>query len=490
MHIIWIKMKIYRFHTLLFCALAVVLAACGASATTQPPAAAPSAQPSRPNLPPQPVPPALAALAQRTRPCDALSAGQPLPDEPVAEAGKPLVADAAVVHYDDDSNTIELRRGANTTLAGIAGVLDRQDVLHELVPGEWLLAANLRVEAGATLRIATPEARWLKLKSDDASYVWLKALGGQIDIAGSCVTSWDGKRNTFDQNYRDGRGFILARDGGRLDIQRADLRYLGFNGAEAYGIAWRLAGTTGQIVDSFVSHNFYGLYSFEVNDLVIRGTEAYANVMYGIDPHTQSNRLVIENNVAHHNGKHGIILAEECSDGLIRGNVSYENLHHGIVVYQRSNNNLIEGNVAFGNGGQGINVNDSANTVVRANTVYDNLEAGIGVGQKSSASQVVGNHVFANRRDGVMIYSDARDNALRQNTVGDNARYGIYVKSAGGLEFAGNQVTGNLVGVYLNVAQQPEISSAANQIHGNHEADVSRGQDTAAVAEGEEHAEE
>jgi parallel beta-helix repeat protein len=400
--------------------------------------------------------------------------GQPAPPAAGAE-GQQLVANPAVVHYDDSSGTLVLRRGANTTLAGISAVIKRPDVLRELAPGEWLLSSNLRVEAGAALRIAAPEARWLKLRSDAKGFVWLKALGGQLQIAGACVTSWDSTKNDYDQVYPDGRSYILARDGGRMDIQSADLRYLGYNGPEAYGIAWRLAGTTGQIVDSFVSHNFYGLYSFQVNDLVIRGNEAYQNVMYGIDPHTQSNRLVIENNVAHDNGKHGIILAEECDDAVIRGNVAYANLHHGIVVYQRSNNNLIENNVAYGNGGHGINVNGSANTTVRANTVYDNLEAGIGVGQQASANQIVGNRIFANRGDGVMFYSQVKDNALRDNTISDNARYGVYVKSEGGLQLAGNQVTGNVVGVYLNAAKPPQVSQQANQIHGNREADISHG---------------
>jgi parallel beta-helix repeat protein len=458
----------------------LLLAACGAAATTTPPAPQPTVQPQpAASLAAQPTPPAVAALAARPRPCD-VSASTPATEDAGSVSGEPEVANPAVVHYDDGSNTIELRKGANTTLAGISAVIGRPDALRELAPGEWLLNANLSVEAGANLRIAAPATQRLKLKSDADGFVWLKALGGQLAIGGVCVTSWDVQRNSFDETYKDGRAFILARNGARMDVHGADLRYLGYNGPEAYGLAWRLAGTTGEIVDSFISHNFYGVYSFEMNDLVIRGNEAAYNVMYGIDPHTRSNRLVIENNVAHDNGKHGIILAEECSDGVIRGNVTYNNLHHGIVVYQRSNNNLIENNIAYGNGGHGINVNDSAGTTVRANTVYDNLEAGIGVGQGASATELVENQVFANRRDGVMLYSDVKDNAIRRNTISDNARYGIYVKSPGAVAVEGNQVTGNRVGVFLNVANPPEVSEAANQIRGNREGEIGRGATEAA----------
>jgi parallel beta-helix repeat protein len=452
-----------------------LLAACGTAATGVAPTPQPTVPPATPTpLAAQPTPPALAALAARTRPCD-VSADSPAAADAGDQPGDPEVADPAVVHYDDGSNTIELRKGANTTLAGISGLIARPDALRELAPGEWLLGANLSVEEGANLRIAAPATQRLKLKSDGDDFVSLKALGGQLAIDGVCVTSWDTRRNSFDEDHTDGRAFILARNGARMDVHGADVRYLGYNGAEAYGLSWRLAGTTGEIVDSFISHNFYGVYSFEVNDLVIRGNEAAYNVMYGIDPHTKSNRLVIENNVAHDNGKHGIILAEECSDGVIRGNVAYNNLHHGIVVYQRSNNNLIENNTTYGNGGHGINVNDSAGTTVRANTVYDNLEAGIGVGQRASATELVDNQVFANRRDGVMLYSDVKDNAIRQNTISDNARYGIYVKSAGAVAIEGNQVTGNRVGVFLNVANPPDVSEANNQIHGNREGEIGRG---------------
>jgi parallel beta-helix repeat protein len=418
----------------------------------------------------------VAALAGRVNPCDRLadldatSGSTAVP----AQAGQPDIANAALVHYDDRSNTILLRKGARATLASVSQVLGRPELLAELAPGEWLLSANLRVEAGAALAVAAPAARWLKLRSDEKGFVWLKALGGQLHFTGACVSSWDTTRQSYDENYQDARSFVLARDGAELDIRGSGFRYLGYDGPESYGLAWRLNGTSGQIVDSFVSHSFYGIYSFQVNDLVIRGNETDHNVMYGIDPHTASMRLVIENNVAHDNGKHGIILAEECSDGIIRNNVAYNNLHHGIVIYQRSNNNLVEGNIVYGNGGHGININDATNTTVRGNTVYDNLEAGIGVGQRASDTQVVSNSVRANRKDGITLYSDAKDNQLRDNIISQNARFGIYVKSEGDLRIEGNEVTGNMVGVYLNTIRALDIAQAANRIHANREADLRR----------------
>jgi parallel beta-helix repeat protein len=439
---------------------------------------------------PRVTPAALVALSQRVSPCALASApGTPKPaaTKPGAAAAQPPepgeVANPAVVHYDPGSNTILLRRGARTTLAGVSRVIERPAALRELAPGEWLLGANLRIEAGAALRIAAPEVRWLKLRSEDQVFVWVKAQGGQLAFADTCVSSWDGSSNGYDERYDKGRSFILARDGARMEIERSDLRYLGYDGPESYGIAWRTSGTTGKIVDSFVSHNFYGVYTYEVDDLAIRGNDVAQNIMYGIDPHTRSMRLMIENNVAHDNGKHGIILAEECSDGVIRGNVVFGNLHHGIVLYQRSNNNLIENNTTYSNGGQGINLNDAASNTVRKNAIYDNLDAGIGIGQEASKNQVVGNIVRGNRRDGVSFYSGAADNSLRDNTIAGNVRYGVYLKSEGKASIEGNQIVDNAVGIYLNMAQPFEVSRQSNHISGNREADLRTAQANTPSAE-------
>ncbi|HEU5102698.1 MAG TPA: right-handed parallel beta-helix repeat-containing protein [Roseiflexaceae bacterium] len=468
-------MKIQLFIGPSMLALAL-LSACG-TPTNAPLPAAPAPQ-VRPTPPPQPAPPALAALADRVSACDALTSGEPAAAaEPQPDT--PDLANSAVVHYDDESNTILLRKGARTSLAGISQIIGRPDVLEQLAPGEWLLSANLRVEPGALLRVAAPEARWLKLRSDERGFVWIKALGGEIEFTGACVSSWDAARQQYDDNYQDGRGFVLARDGARMDIRGSDLRYLGYDGPEAYGLAWRLNGTRGQLVDSDVSYNFYGVYSYEVDDLLLRGNRVHHNVMYGLDPHTRSMRLVIENNVAHDNGKHGIILAEECSNAVVRNNVAYDNLHHGIVIYQRSNDNLVEGNTAYGNGGQGININDSANTIVRGNIVYDNLDAGIGIGQRASATQLLGNLVQANRGDGIALYSDAADSLLRENNISDNSRYGIYVKTGGKLQVEANEVAGNQVGIYLNHVQAPEIAQGNNRFHANRQADLRRADQSA-----------
>ncbi len=374
------------------------------------------------------------------------------------------------VSYDASTGTIIVRNGS-LTLGMLGRAVNRSDALLELAPGEWLLSANLRLEKGASLRIAAPEVRWLKLRSDANGFVWIKALGGQLEFSDTCVTSWDSTRNRYDDNYADGRSFVLARDGARMDIYRSELSYLGYEANESYGVAWRLAGTSGAVINSHFGYDFYGLYAYEASNVVIQGSEVHHSVRYGIDPHTRSNNWLIENNVSYDNGKQGIILAEDCAGSVIRNNIVYGNALHGIVLYQRSNNNLVEGNISYSNGLQGINVNDSSNNTLRNNAVYDNGEAGIGVGQNAMDNLVISNTVRANRKEGITFYSDASGNTVQDNAVIDNARYGIYIKSEGNVIAGGNQVSGNAVGVYLNVAHPPEIPQS-NQISDNREADV------------------
>ena len=363
--------------------------------------------------------------------------------------------------------TIRVTAGENVTLPALAKAAGSG--LRQVAPGEWLLTADLEILPGASVRIAAPDVRWLKLRSEGASFVAVKVLGGSLDVSGACVTSWDPKQARVAERYEDGRAFLLARDGGQLALDHAELRFLGHGNVESYGLSWRTAGSGGKITQSVVSHLYYGLYTYEIDGLVIADNEFHDNVLYGVDPHTGSHNLVIERNVVHDNGKHGIILAEDCADSVIRDNVVYRNGHHGIVLYQRSDRNTIENNETFRNAAQGINVNESADNVVRGNRVYENVESGIGIGQTSARNVVEGNEIRGNGQDGVRLVSEATQNRIADNTIGGNTRYGAYVDSDGGFDISGNTISGNRGGVLLkNTDDQP----GDNVMHDNREGDV------------------
>jgi parallel beta-helix repeat protein len=466
------------------------LAACGASEPTSQLAEAPiqlTAAPIQPTVAPAQAatdagehltsaPPATPQAGQTNAEQPDASDTAALCDTPLSKGGDGVMRQPkdvwANVKYDAKEQTIIVGKGAEVTLRDIARSLGEADVLREVAPGEWLLDANMRIEEGAALRIAAPETHRLKLRSDDSGFVWIKAFGGQLEFSGVCVTSWDSARASYDEQLDDGRSFVLARDGAQLFIRDSEMSYLGYAANESYGVALRLKGTSGEIVSSRLGYNYYGLYTYQVSDLVIRGNEVHHSVRYGIDPHTESRRLLIEDNISHHNGKHGIILANGCTDSVIRNNTVYNNAMHGIVLFQGSNDNLVEGNTSYGNKYEGINVNESSDNTIRDNTVFDNAKAGIGVGQKSRDNLVEGNVTYGNREDGIALYSDAGGNTLQGNEARANARYGIHIKSDDNTIGEGNRVFANAVGVYVNASSPPDISLEDNQIYDNREEDV------------------
>ena len=372
--------------------------------------------------------------------------------------------------FDRVANTIELAAGESATLPAVAAAVRDAGALREVAPGEWLLGADLVVMAGASLEVAAPTVGWLKLASDGGRTASLKAMGGSLDINGTCITSWDVAQNRVDTEYTDGRGYLLARDGAQMTIDRAELRFLGNGNVESYGLSWRTDGTSGKITNSIVSHNYFGLYSYEVSGLVVQDNEFHDNVLYGIDPHTGSRDLVIERNIAYNNGKHGIILAEDVTDSVIRDNVVYGNKHHGIVLYLRSDRNLVENNDSFGNAAQGVNVNESSDNTIRGNRVYDNVESGIGVSQTAQGNVVERNQIRGNQQDGVRVVSESMRTAVRDNVIGENARYGVYVDIDGDVDMSGNTIFGSRAGVMLRGS--PLDPSGDNQVFGNREGDV------------------
>jgi parallel beta-helix repeat protein len=414
--------------------------------------------------------PAPEPLVRREVAAEEVDPARPCSRQAPAQGPADATPSGVAARFDRVANTIELTAGENATLPALAEAVQDPAALREIAPGEWLLGADLVVMPGASLAIATPTVGWLKLASDSGRTASLKALGGNLNINGSCITSWDVAQNRADTEYTDGRGYLLARDGAQMTIDRAELRFLGNAAVESYGLSWRTDGTTGKLTNSVVSHNYFGLYSYEVSGLVVQDNEIHDNVLYGIDPHTGSRDLVIERNVVYRNGKHGIILAEDCTNSVIRDNIVYANKHHGIVLYLRSDQNLIENNDSFGNAAQGININESSDNTIRGNRVYDNVESGIGISQTAQGNVVERNQVRGNQQDGVRVVSESVQTTVRDNVIGENGRYGIYVDVDGEVDLAGNAIFGSRAGVMLKGS--PLDPSGDNQVFDNREGDI------------------
>jgi parallel beta-helix repeat protein len=365
---------------------------------------------------------------------------------------------------------IVLSAGSGITLPALSRLVNDPAALRETAPGEWLLGADLEIGPGASLAVTAPAVRRLDLSSAPGRFVAVRVLGGKLAVTGTCVTSWDPGAGKADIVPTDGRSFLLARDGATMTVDRAELRFLGFGEVESYGLSWRTKGTTGRVTDSIISNLYYGVYSYEVGGLVVTGNEVYASTVYGIDPHTSSHDMTITNNIVHDNGKHGIILAEDCVNSMISDNVVYANGQHGIVLYQRSNGNVVERNESFRNGSQGINVNESSGNAIRDNKVYDNTESGIAVAQSSQDNVLERNDVRSNQQDGVRLVSRSGGTTVRDNVIGQNIRYGVYLDVTDPFTLSGNTIFRSRYGI--STSGTADVPASANTLFGNTDGDV------------------
>jgi parallel beta-helix repeat protein len=287
--------------------------------------------------------------------------------------------------------------------------------------------------------------------------VWLRSSNGTIVIDGVKITSWDDAKKDYDLDPADGRAFLVAKLGSRMDVAGAEIAYLGYESppkgdASNYGISWQIpngsAGQyllTGHVHDSRFHHNYFGAYTFGATAMEWRGNQLYDNVRYGLDPHDDSNYFLIERNRTYGNGSHGIILSKRCIGNLIQHNTSYNNGLHGIMLHEDTNGNVVRANVAYGNR-DGLALFDAHNNAIIGNSVYNN-ERGIRLNDGSSSNLIARNRINGQRQYGLYLYGAADGNALEENELMHNDA-ALYLKSSGNA-LKRNVVQASGIGVYL-----------------------------------------
>jgi poly(beta-D-mannuronate) C5 epimerase len=334
---------------------------------------------------------------------------------------------ASTYRWAGSSNRIYVEGPGTSTLTQIDAALPAAPLSSS--GATWTLGANLILNGGARLDLHGTaiggDVDELRLKSDAGGYVLISAEPGTLDIDHTTIRSWDGSASGPDTAYADGRAYIrvrsmLAADGvtpleSRMDIRNSDISYLGFNGAEAYGLVWKVTGSPGadfslydqvnvygDIAASHIHHNYYGIYTFGLQGGHWQTTEFDHNVGYGVDPHDDSDDLLIEHNNVHDNGFHGIIASKRCDHPVIRNNHSWNNAECGIMLHRSSNDGVIADNIAENNADCGIALFATART------------------------QVTGNHLLGNTLYGIRLSMGAEDNVVDGNEIADNGRYQMY----------------------------------------------------------------
>ena len=379
-----------------------------------------------------------------------------------------IVVENGPIRYASSTNIIYVE-GVAATLSDIKHTVPLAPLEQiDPVAGIWKLDANILIVDGGSLRLHGTEiggdVNELRMKSENTldphAISEIRADYGNIDIRSTKIISWDSVVAGPDTEYETfQRAFIRARsrvaeDGtlqeSRMDIFDSEVGYLGYFGAEAYGLSWKVVGDAGlnfelydqaavygDIHNSYIHHNYYGIYTYGAQGGVWRNNEVAHNVLYGIDPHDDSDFILIEDNYAHSNGLHGIICSVRCNGLTIRNNVSTNNDGHGIMLHRVVDNNLIEGNTTSNNARTGIVVFDGNNNIVRNNTAESNMH-GIRLSMGSSDNVVEFNHTGNNLRHGVFLYQGSdppragddgkpKRNIIRNNNIYENGQTAIRI---------------------------------------------------------------
>jgi parallel beta-helix repeat protein len=363
--------------------------------------------------------------------------------------------------------------------------------LTQVSPAVWYLQANIEIEKGATLLLHGTklggDVNLLRLKSNNTfetnAYANITADWGQIDIRSTAITSWDEAVQGPDTEcWTYGRAYIRVRSSlddalvvheSRMDVIDSDVGYLGFHDAESYGLVWKvnapkntpvpggltnlynLVNVYGDIKNSRLHHNFFGMYSFGSYRMQMTGNEVDHNVWYGFDPHDDSDELLIENNNVHDNGTHGIIASQRCNNLVIRNNYSWNNGGNGIMLHRYCDYVLVEGNTCLHNGDCGIALFDSRHETVRNNTCWSNYRGGIRLSVGASDNLIVSNDFGNGGNYGFYLYQgndppmpgdDGRPkrNWFVGNYVHNNGGEGIMVTGGDDNYFLGNQFEANV----------------------------------------------
>ncbi len=389
--------------------------------------------------------------------------------------------DPGAVRWASSSNSLYVTGPVTCTLTDLRALTKAPLTLVDPVAKVWLLGANVILQQGATLQLHGSEIGGdvdeLRLRSNNTtvagSTIYIRAHAGNISMHSTKVTSWDeaaGRPDTeyasFKRSYIQARSFLDSAGGAqqsRMDVTDTDIGYLGFNGAEAYGMSWKVLGPVldrvdvlGDVTNSRFHHNYFGAYTYGAFGMRWVNNEFDNNVSYGLDPHDDSDSLLIENNRSHDNGNHGIICSQRCDNLTIRGNVSERNKGHGIMIHRSVTNSVVENNTAAGNTDTGIVVFESFDNRIIGNTVTGNLR-GIRLSVGSANNLIEGNTFAGNSSYGIYMYKgsdvpvsgDGRPkfNRFVANQIRDNGSYAVRASDSDDNVFDRNVFSGNKGGI-------------------------------------------
>lgn len=302
-----------------------------------------------------------------------------------------------------------------------SGVLSLEDVEDGVnitrVGEEWHVNVPILIHPGATLVI--DEDIPVILKADKASFI---SNFGTLYIAGSIIKS----SKVSSEDGKKFRPFIVTWSGGEAYFADSKFYDLGYNYTKSYGITFSSSGgmkrkdakvpaPKGKLIGNHFENFYYGLYTYEAEDVVVARNVYKDNIVYGIDPHDYSRNLTIAlNDVYGTKKRHGIIFSRFVTDSQVYANHTHHNARSGIMMDRSSSRNLIAENIVEENGTDGVVFHESGDNISYKNIIRRNGKSGIRV-RNSKDLQFIGDEVVNNKDYGFLAY--ARD--LSEQTMRD-----------------------------------------------------------------------
>lgn len=265
----------------------------------------------------------------------------------------------------------------------------------------------------------------------------LRAYGGSLDIKATRISSWDEGAQSVDHNVEDGRAYISAisevvlnpdetcegaaksnMGQARMDIEDAEILYLGYAEAESYGISWKLRGICktksnrhmyegygvwGNMINSTVNGCYFGHYGYAHRNALLSGNKIRNSIGYGFDPHDDSNNITISGNEVSYNGHHGIIFSKYCLNVDVRENHVHHNRGVGIFAHYLSDNSYMANNRIHANEDSGIAFLESSEAIVYNNSVVENKGGGVRLSVGARDNLIIGNTFESN--EGFDLYT-------------------------------------------------------------------------------------
>lgn len=382
---------------------------------------------------------------------------------------------ATALRFASSSNILYVSGGASVcTPADLNAAFPTRVI--KVSDGVYLTKVNVRISDGATLNVSGPlaggDTAELRLLSNNnsaaTSVVNITADYGNLNFSNTKVISWNESAAGPDTEYANyKRAHIKVRSRvvagaaqvSQMNIASSDVGYLGYNGAEAYGLAWKVmdgafssVDVLGDITDSRIHHNYFGAYMYGAYGMRINNNEFDNNIKYGLDPHDDSDALVITNNRSHHNGNHGIICSQRCDNLTITGNTSSNNIGHGIMLHRSTDFSLVENNTVTNNTDAGIALFESNNNIVRGNYLAGNKQSlRLSVGssfnrfENNTVASSLGNGIYTYKSSDVPVRGDGinRNNTWTGNIINGSRDKILKLGATNGDNFTNNDFRNN-----------------------------------------------